>query len=30
MLVENPLDTFPRLRAADPAAPTARTEEKVP
>ena len=29
MLVENPLDTYPRLRAADGGAPPSRTEEAV-
>jgi predicted TIM-barrel fold metal-dependent hydrolase len=30
LLVENALDTYPRLRASDPAARPSRTEEKVP
>jgi predicted TIM-barrel fold metal-dependent hydrolase len=30
MLVENPLDTYPRLRATDAAAPSQRTEETIP
>jgi predicted TIM-barrel fold metal-dependent hydrolase len=30
MMVENPLATYPRLRARDIAAPQSRTEEQVP
>src|SRR5262249_61984132 len=29
MMVKNPLDTYPRLRAADPAAPTSQSDEPV-